>query len=494
MGNKLYEETHIQNIANAIREKTGKTDIMKVSQMASEIGGIDTDLSNLSDLVGENVGEAKSDIETAVTGLIDSANATTGNTDTTLTDGVNALIGGYGQGYGGIEDGYDVAFHDENGNILAFISVKQGDSVNAPNYVCKHWQTEDGTKIDFPYIPTGDISLYANNDTYASLLYKHYGVDVGVYPYLTIRFNDSNGATSIIFAKSIASGYYKNVLQCLGGSDNSAPNPSDDLEVFLSYVMGKYTSSNLSTSSDAIFNAFPYMLTNFDLSGMTAYGGGNFDSSVCIRLDIDETEEKLPFDGLENGYDVMFYDENNEGLAFYSIKQGHMINPPVYNCKTWQTEDGTSIAFPYTPTADLIVYANNDTYASQLYDYYGVDSAVYPYLLICESFSSSLSRITLMVIFAKTYTISSSGGNRLKDYKRGVYETTSYTGSPAILTNFSDIEASIATVMKKVKSVADHTDSSGFEMQDFTATTSSWSRYYLNFDNTFSKSEYQRID
>lgn len=42
MANKLYEETHIQNIANAIREKTGKTDAIMVSQMASEIGGITT--------------------------------------------------------------------------------------------------------------------------------------------------------------------------------------------------------------------------------------------------------------------------------------------------------------------------------------------------------------------------------------------------------------------------------------------------------------------
>ena len=42
MANKLYEETHIQNIANAIRGKTGKTDTMTVSQMASEINGITT--------------------------------------------------------------------------------------------------------------------------------------------------------------------------------------------------------------------------------------------------------------------------------------------------------------------------------------------------------------------------------------------------------------------------------------------------------------------
>lgn len=40
MANKLYEEQHIQNIANAIREKTGKTDSLLVSAMAEEIANI----------------------------------------------------------------------------------------------------------------------------------------------------------------------------------------------------------------------------------------------------------------------------------------------------------------------------------------------------------------------------------------------------------------------------------------------------------------------
>lgn len=40
MANKLYEETYIQAIADSIRGKTGKTDTMTVSQMASEIDGI----------------------------------------------------------------------------------------------------------------------------------------------------------------------------------------------------------------------------------------------------------------------------------------------------------------------------------------------------------------------------------------------------------------------------------------------------------------------
>ena len=40
--NKLYEETDIQNIANAIREKTKSTDIFKVSEMANAVANIQT--------------------------------------------------------------------------------------------------------------------------------------------------------------------------------------------------------------------------------------------------------------------------------------------------------------------------------------------------------------------------------------------------------------------------------------------------------------------
>lgn len=40
MANKLYEEDVVQDIANAIREKTGKEDLMTISEMPSEIRGI----------------------------------------------------------------------------------------------------------------------------------------------------------------------------------------------------------------------------------------------------------------------------------------------------------------------------------------------------------------------------------------------------------------------------------------------------------------------
>jgi len=42
MANKLYEETSIRNIADAIKEKTGKNINMTVEQMATEIKNIES--------------------------------------------------------------------------------------------------------------------------------------------------------------------------------------------------------------------------------------------------------------------------------------------------------------------------------------------------------------------------------------------------------------------------------------------------------------------
>lgn len=152
-------------------------------------------------------------------------------------------------------------------------------------------------------------------------------------------------------------------------------------------------------------------------------------------------------EGLENGYDVMFYDENNEGLAFYSIKQGHTINPPVYNCKNWQNTDGGVITFPYTPSADAIFYANNNTYASQLYKYYGVDSGVYPYLGIIYVVSSSLRTIT--IVFGDTITKTISTGITFSN-------TMSGRGTYTTQVDKNDIEAVCSMAMELIPTLTEN--------------------------------------
>lgn len=65
MAKKLYEESDIQGIADAIREKNGTTNTYKVSEMASAIGAyvdstpieISTDAEMEAVLTSENVGK-----------------------------------------------------------------------------------------------------------------------------------------------------------------------------------------------------------------------------------------------------------------------------------------------------------------------------------------------------------------------------------------------------------------------------------------------------
>lgn len=376
-----------------------------------------------------NVNTVKAQIQS----LINLANETTGNTDTNLTDGVNALVSGYGQGgSGGIEEGYDVTFYDENGEELAFYSVKQGHSVDAPNYSCIAWLMADGTSVSFPYFPTSDVSLYANNDTYADALYEHYGVDKGVYPYLAIRYTeDSTNAyvprsMGIYFAKTVSNLTLETV------KFNTFGNPSfnfdyNDIGSCVEQIIAKnYTVSQTSSSitlEDAYDDSIKTVyFTNFDLS---------VSNSPVYRLD--GVEEKLPYDGLSNGYDVMFYDENNEGLAFYSIKQGHAINPPVYVVKNWLDKNGAIIDFPYMPTSDVIIYANNNTYAKQLYNYYGIDSGEYPYLWLLI-----MSGPTAMLVFGK----SQSSGT--------LYDVLQSTQRSVSISDFTNLDIVVSAVTSKI--------------------------------------------
>lgn len=183
---------------------------------------------------------------------------------------------------------------------------------------------------------------------------------------------------------------------------------------------------------------------------------------------------KLPegtLEGLENGYDVMFYDENNDGLAFYSIKQRHSINPPVYNCKNWQTANGAIITFPYTPNADAIFYALVETYADQLYEFYGIDKGVYPYLYIRHQ--SGLNY--WWVFFGKTKT-----DNYLHDV---MYQRFKNGNAMADATDIPSVIKYVTSIITTLSSA----DSGG--LVDDSANV-----YYTNFDTELTVSEYYRLD
>lgn len=167
--------------------------------------------------------------------------------------------------------------------------------------------------------------------------------------------------------------------------------------------------------------------------------------------------------GIENGHNVMFYDENSEELAFYSIKQGHSIEAPIYTCKAWQTEDGTSVSFPYTPIGDLVVYANNDSYASTLYGFYNIDPVTYPYLLI-EVLNSNL-----YIYFAKTI---------LRALAHYLEFQTGYKGYVSVshgLTDFSDIASVVSAITQHIPTLT-------YQSSSFAAGSGENKYEYSNFD------------
>ena len=59
-----------------------------------------------------------------------------------------------------LPDDIVVTFYDENEKVLAVYSVKEGMAVNPPAYEAT-WKDGDGNVIEFPYVPTENIDLYA---------------------------------------------------------------------------------------------------------------------------------------------------------------------------------------------------------------------------------------------------------------------------------------------------------------------------------------------
>lgn len=139
----------------------------------------------------------------------------------------------------------------------------------------------------------------------------------------------------------------------------------------------------------------------------TADEGYDGLSEVTVRVD-----KEGWLDGLSNGFDVMFNDEFGNALAFYCIKQGHAIEPPVYDCRIWQKADGSVVMFPLVPDGDMELFCNNESYQTVLYDYYGIDRVLFPYLII------KVDSVYINVVFAKTLKNNLLGTESRYNYKQ----------------------------------------------------------------------------
>lgn len=151
---------------------------------------------------------------------------------------------------------------------------------------------------------------------------------------------------------------------------------------------------------------------------------------------------------LVDGHDINFYDETNNMLQTLSVRDGVSVAEPIYPAKKWVSQDGDVIIFPYLPIGSIDIYANTDTLAKALYDFYKIDVVTYPYMLL--KYSADTSKGWSRIRFAKTVekANSTSNGITLKNIKYGK------TGTKAGNWN-ADLNTYVINVQNSITSLSD---------------------------------------
>lgn len=87
---------------------------------------------------------------------------------------------------------------------------------------------------------------------------------------------------------------------------------------------------------------------------------------------------------LDGAYTVTFKDDQGEDVAIYLTKegQGNIYAPSGVEAYRWLS-NGSVVHFPYTPTADIEVTADNSVlWSDRIYEKLGVNKSSYPYFMI----------------------------------------------------------------------------------------------------------------
>ena len=215
-------------------------------------------------------------------------------------------------GGGSTNDKYTVRYNTNGGSAIADASVTKGESLNLPTpvrsgYTFSGWHSDAGltTAVTSPYTPTADVTLYAKWTENAADTY-------------TITYN-TNGGSAIADASVKA------------GTAITLPTPTKSGNTF----EGWYSDSALTSKVTS-----PYTPTK----SITLYAKWT-----------------------ENAADTYIITYNTNGgntLANSTVKAGSSVTLPTptrsgYNFAGWYTDSGLKdkVASPYTPTADVTLYA-----------------------------------------------------------------------------------------------------------------------------------------
>jgi len=112
MANRLYEEAVVQEIANYIKEITGITNPIKLSEIKQRLQD-NIDLEGVADLISTNVPGSTTAIKEKLQEIIDLINEKINGSGSTLMTGLPTLIDWYKQGV------YQEKTVTENGEVIA---------------------------------------------------------------------------------------------------------------------------------------------------------------------------------------------------------------------------------------------------------------------------------------------------------------------------------------------------------------------------------------
>ena len=213
---------------------------------------------------------------------------------------------------GSTNEKYTVRYNTNGGAAIADASVTKGESLNLPTpvrsgYTFSGWHSDAGltTAVTSPYTPTADVTLYAKWTENAADTY-------------TITYN-TNGGSAIADASVKA------------GNAITLPTPTRSGYTF----EGWYSDSALTSKVTS-----PYTPTK------------------SITLYAKWTENAA------DTYIITYNTNGGNNLANSTVKAGSSVTLPTptrsgYNFAGWYTDSGLKdkVASPYTPTADVTLYA-----------------------------------------------------------------------------------------------------------------------------------------
>lgn len=237
--------------------------------------------------------------------------------------------------------------------------------------------------------------------------------------------------------------------------------PADMPQAILDIVSGggsQYTSivynedNTISlTDTDGVVHKMSYTYEDGKLIGVTYDNKAielTYDGDVLVKVGSTVIDlDKVPTGSSTLDHTVTFM-AGNELYEVISVRDGNSISEPItprvekYFFNWWETTNEERISFPYTPSDDVLLLAKlTDRFnVDVLYEFFGVDITVYPYVVVGVS-NRPDARLETNIDFLDT-PLSDNGTNVL--YKGGIR----YESSSSVAADINDSQDTIVDAVK----------------------------------------------